>query len=297
MRLIVWDEVVLRVARNAFFGQAWLPSLPSLTQLGASRLELPLLREGEVGEVGDLSLDATWKYPAGPISNLESQGCLSLKNLAVNGVKGPCYLEVRVLHQSSRGIEGNNRQIHLPLVVPKSKISKSMPTRLAHKDPIKALQVTTPRPANHRIAMRFVVPSSLVKLGRRLRFLGFDTRMVESLTDTMLVAEAEKRQMIVLEGSRINIPGACAVPRDALEIQLQHILDHLGILVDPSLMASRCAECNADKFRLASAEEVSSELHASTVERYSDAPSHIHREISPEVVLRFLRIFLEMESC
>ena len=271
VRLIVWDEVVLRVARNAFFGQAWLPSLPSLTQLGVSRLELPLLREGEVGEVGDLSLEATWMYPAGPISNLESQGCLSLKNLAVNGVKGPCYLEVRVLHQSSRGIEGNNRQIHLPLVVPKSKISKSMPTRLAHKDPIKALQVTTPQPAKHRIALRFVVPSSLVKLGRRLRFLGFDTRMVESLTDTMLVAEAEKRQMIVLEGSRINTPGACAVPRDALEIQLQHILDHLGILVDPSLMASRCAECNADKFRLASAEEVSSELHASTVERYSDA--------------------------
>lgn len=46
-------------------------------------------------------------------------------------------------------------------------------------------------------------------------------------------------------------------------------MDHLGILVDPALMASRCAECNADKFRLASAEEVSSELHASTIERYS----------------------------
>jgi hypothetical protein len=46
-------------------------------------------------------------------------------------------------------------------------------------------------------------------------------------------------------------------------------LDHLGILLDPALMASRCAECNADKFRLASAEEVSSELHASTIERYS----------------------------
>ncbi len=280
VRLIVWDEVVLRVARNAFFGQTWLPSLPSLTQLGSTRLELPLLREGGPvgGPVGDLLLDATWKYPAGPMSNLESQGCLSLKNLAVNGVKGPCYLELRVLHQSSRGIEGNNRQLHLPLVVPKSgKISKSMPTRLAHgSDPIKALQVTTPRPA--KLAIRFVVPSSLVKLGRRLRFLGFDTRMVESLADTMLVAEAEKRQMIVLEGSRINIPGACAVPRDALEIQLQHILDYLGILVDPSLMASRCAECNADKFRLASAEEVSSELHSSTVERYSD--SLLHKEVA-----------------
>ena len=77
-------------------------------------------------------------------------------------------------------------------------------------------------------------------------------------------------QLLLLQGSRIRGSStACAVPRSSLEEQLQFTLDHLGILLDPALMASRCAECNADKFRLASAEEVSSELHASTIERYS----------------------------
>ena len=97
--LTVWDEVVLRVCRSAFFGQAWLPPVTAL----AEKLELPLLHQGEVGE---LLLEASWKYPAGPESNLESQGSLTLKNLLVRGVNGPAYLEVRVLHQCGRGVEG-----------------------------------------------------------------------------------------------------------------------------------------------------------------------------------------------
>ena len=66
-------------------------------------------------------------------------------------------------------------------------------------------------------------------------------------------------------------------------------------------MASRCAECNADKFRLASAEEVASELHASTIERYSESlqqmgqqqwiPLNVydHLDISLEIYLEILR--------
>ena len=98
--LTVWDEVVLRVCRSAFFGQAWLPPITALPE---GKLELPLLHQGEVGE---LFLEASWKYPAGPESNLESQGSLTLKNLVVRGVNGPAYLEVRVLHQCGRGVEG-----------------------------------------------------------------------------------------------------------------------------------------------------------------------------------------------
>ena len=81
-------------------------------------------------------------------------------------------------------------------------------------------------------------------------------------------------QLLLLQGSRFRGGGTCAVPRKSLEEQLQFTLDHLGILLDPALMASRCADCNADKFRLASAEEVSSELHASTIERYSVSLLH-----------------------
>ncbi|CAJ1349512.1 unnamed protein product, partial [Effrenium voratum] len=60
-------------------------------------------------------------------------------------------------------------------------------------------------------------------------------------------------------------------PTKSLE-QLQYVLDHLGLWLDPSSMASRCAECNGHRFRLASREEIaaSEELHASTLERYSE---------------------------
>ena len=99
---------------------------------------------------------------------------------------------------------------------------------------------------------------------------------MDSISEASSVAEAEKRHLILLYGSRVSgQTGGCMVPRDSLEVQLQHILDHFGILVDPGLMASRCAECNANKFRLASAAEVASELHASTVERYSAPRLHL----------------------
>eukprot|EP00435_Cladocopium_sp_Y103_P071439 s79_g37.t1 len=265
--LTVWDEVVLRVCRSAFFGQAWLPPI---TALGQGKLELPLLHQGEVGE---LLLEASWKYPAGPESNLESQGSLTLKNLVVRGVNGPAYLEVRVLHQCGRGVEGaGDHQLTLPISIPKAGSKPATnPARLKPSDAnAPVLKVATPRPRSAQLP-RFVAPGSLVKLGRRLRFLGFDVRLVESVPEASAVAENEQRHLLLLQGSRIRgSSGACAVPRSSLEEQLQFTLDHLGILLDPALMASRCAECNADKFRLASAEEVSSELHASTIERYSE---------------------------
>ncbi|CAK9085866.1 Uncharacterized protein SCF082_LOCUS40663, partial [Durusdinium trenchii] len=184
-------------------------------------------------------------------------------------MNGPAYLVVRVLHQSSRGIEGcGTRHLNLNIGTKPSQIKAQNPARLDSKT-WPPLKVVTPRPP--KSPLRFVVPSSLVKLGRRLRFIGFDTALVDSISEASVTAESEKRKMILLEGSRTGALGTvCTVPRSSLEIQLQHILDHFGILLDPALMASRCAECNADKFRLASAWEAASELHASTVERYSE---------------------------
>eukprot|EP00439_Symbiodinium_sp_Y106_P083041 s77_g22.t2 len=169
--LTVWDEVVLRTARNAFFGQAWLPAL---ARLGgeASVLELPLLRiEGEVG-------------------------CLILRQLQVSGVGGPSYLIVRVLHQTSRAAEGlHNRSITLRIGIPKPQERAANPARLlvglADSLPQRALRVATPRASARGSQIRFVVPGSLVKLGRRLRFAGFDTAIVDSIADAAALAAEE----------------------------------------------------------------------------------------------------------
>ncbi|CAJ1400766.1 unnamed protein product [Effrenium voratum] len=266
--LTVWDEVVLRTARSAFFGQAWLPPL---WQAGGE-VRLPLLRgAASAASAGELSVSASWEYPA---AGTESQGRLALRGLSLSPCPGPAYVVARVFHQSCRGIEGCGTH-KVVLKVPVSgagggaagRKKAPNPARLGDERPEPVLRVATPK--TKRSEVRFVVPGSLVKLGRRLRFAGLDCAIVDSLQAAQQQAAAERRHLLVLEGSRS--PGI-ALPRKALEEQLQYVLDHLGLWLDPSSMASRCAECNGHRFRLASREEIaaSEELHASTLERYSE---------------------------
>eukprot|EP00439_Symbiodinium_sp_Y106_P082600 s77_g22.t1 len=193
--LTVWDEVVLRTARNAFFG----PRNPT-----------PEGRRGCLHWHGLAAKRRCWscrccalrvklvRLPCKRAGNIRwpARRCLILRQLQVSGVGGPSYLIVRVLHQTSRAAEGlHNRSITLRIGIPKPQERAANPARLlvglADSLPQRALRVATPRASARGSQIRFVVPGSLVKLGRRLRFAGFDTAIVDSIADAAALAAEE----------------------------------------------------------------------------------------------------------
>eukprot|EP00927_Polykrikos_kofoidii_P008093 TRINITY_DN13349_c0_g1_i2.p1 TRINITY_DN13349_c0_g1~~TRINITY_DN13349_c0_g1_i2.p1 ORF type:complete len:802 (+),score=131.46 TRINITY_DN13349_c0_g1_i2:56-2407(+) len=112
--------------------------------------------------------------------------------------------------------------------------------------------------------LRFVVPSSLNKLMRKMRGLGLDTAIIldgpqiKQLSrmaideDRIVITQSRKVQ---LQGAAMNRLYLLRTGNDTDE-QLREIIDVFGVDVDVDCLCGRCVQCNTWDWRLTTREEV-----------------------------------------
>jgi len=113
--------------------------------------------------------------------------------------------------------------------------------------------------------LRFVLPSSLTRLMRKMRGLGLDTTILaESASTRQLAQTAVDEDRVILTRTRKMQVQANAVHRlyfvraGAAEDQLREIIDVFGVKVDSDCLCGRCVQCNTWDWRLATRDDVRS---------------------------------------
>lgn len=112
--------------------------------------------------------------------------------------------------------------------------------------------------------LRFVLPSCLNRLMRKMRGLGLDTAILpEGLTAKHLAPIAMDEDRIVLTRSRkTQLPGPAAArlyllrSSDDTDEQLREIIDVFGVEVDVDCLCGRCVQCNTWDWRLTTRDDV-----------------------------------------
>lgn len=97
--------------------------------------------------------------------------------------------------------------------------------------------------------MKFITDSSLGKLAKWMRILGYDTIYYRGIADRTFLRKAEKEKRIVLTRKRDitqrSHPGEIVVLHsDRVQEQIGEVIERFGIAPDPGKMFGICLACN-----------------------------------------------------
>ncbi|CAE8647001.1 unnamed protein product [Polarella glacialis] len=111
--------------------------------------------------------------------------------------------------------------------------------------------------------LRFILPSSLARLMRKMRGVGLDTLILdEGAPLPKLGRLAVEEDRIVLTRSRkMQLAGEAAariyfLRGEDTDDQLRELIDVFGVEVDPDCLCGRCVQCNTWDWRFASRDDV-----------------------------------------
>jgi len=251
--LTVWDAVLLQIAPESFLGQTWIPELGTAIANNPTELRLPLMKPSSYPSdtTHFLLLTARWRWSHDAESGI---GKLVIGRISLGDTAFDVYVEVKIFQETDeRAIEAlDEDESKISIPVPTKKYRRTHvtepPNRASSK---KSKQVKRNEkflhPPKRTKQLSFVVAGHLANLGRRLRFAGVDTLIVNCQADARKSVKEEGRIMIVLPNKHDQYTKGAfvvdkATPQFSVDDQVRQILGHFGVLIDLSHVASRCVQ-------------------------------------------------------